>query len=117
MSRKENFTALKLPINGELIKEIVSRLVSKVNPQKIIMFGSHAYGRPTKESDLDLLIIKNTKLSLSKRYGMVSDALYPRFFPIDFIVRTPAEIKKRLSGFDPFIKEVLSQGKVLYEKK
>lgn len=108
---------LRAPINSELLKEITSRIVAKVNPQKIIMFGSHAYGKPTKESDLDLLIIKNTKMSLSERYGMVSDALYPRFFSIDFVVRTPAEIKKRLSGFDPFIKEVLSRGKVLYEKK
>ena len=45
------------PINEELIKEIKNRIVSEVHPEKIILFGSYAYGTPTKDSDVDLLVI------------------------------------------------------------
>lgn len=106
---------LKFPINQKLLDEITDRIVEKINPLKIILFGSFAYGKPNKDSDLDFFIIKKTKLPFRKRYGMVSDALYPRMIPMDFIVKTPKEINERLKKFDPFIKEVLKRGKVLYE--
>jgi len=105
------------PVDASLLKEITRRIVAKVKPLKVILFGSYAYGKPNKDSDLDLFIIKNTKLPASKRYALVSSALNPRIMGMDFIVRTPKEIENRLSGFDPFLEEVLSKGKVLYEKK
>ena len=104
------------PVNERVLKEITRRLVKEIKPEKIVLFGSYAYGQPSKDSDLDFLIIKNTKLPASKRYSLVSDVLYPRLIPMDFIVRTPAEIKDRLKGFDPFLREVLDKGKILYEK-
>lgn len=107
---------LRPPVTRQLIKEITRRIVSKIKPEKVILFGSYAYGKPGKDSDLDLFIIKNTGLSVSKRFGMVSDALYPRMIPMDFIVKSPQEIKIRLNSLDPFIKEILTRGKVLYEK-
>ncbi|MBI5701311.1 nucleotidyltransferase domain-containing protein [Candidatus Saganbacteria bacterium] len=114
---EEKGTNLEPPVNSRLLKEITRRIVAKIDPEKIILFGSHAYGNPNKDSDLDLFIIKNTKLPASKRYAMISDALFPRLVPMDFIVRAPKEIDSRLKGFDPFIKEVLNKGKTLYERK
>lgn len=108
---------LKPPVNRKLLKKITRRIVTKIKPDKIILFGSYANGRPNKDSDLDLFVIKNTSLPPSKRFGMLSDILYPRLIPMDFIVKTPREIRDRLKGFDPFIKEIMNHGKVLYEKK
>lgn len=108
---------LQPPVNRKLLKEITRRLVAGVKPKKIILFGSYAYGRPHKDSDLDFLIIKETRMSVTKRFGLVSDALYPRTIPMDFIVKTPHELEVRLKGFDPFLNEVINRGKVLYEKK
>lgn len=116
MKRKEK-EILKPPVNEELLNEITRRIVEKVRPEKIILFGSYAHGKPNKDSDLDLLIIKNTNLPASKRFGIVSDALYPRLIPMDFIVKTPREINNRLKGFDPFLKNIINNGKVLYDKK
>ncbi len=104
------------PITRQLIKEITRRIVLKIKPEKIILFGSYAYGKAKKDSDLDLFIIKKTRLSVSERFGMISDCLYPRMIPMDFIVKNPQEIKIRLNSLDPFLKEILTRGKVLYEK-
>ena len=117
MAKAKQNMIIKQPVDAKLLKEITRRVVDKVKPDKIILFGSYVHGKPNKDSDLDLFVIKNTRLPASKRFAMVSDALYPRLIPMDFIVKTPKEIKRRLEAFDPFIKDVLKQGKVLYEKK
>jgi len=117
MKKQKNGKTIKPPVNKQLLDEITERIVKEVKPEKIILFGSHAYGKPIKDSDLDFFIVKKTKLPVSKRFGMVSDALFPRLIPMDFVVRTPQEIDSRLKGFDPFLNEVLNRGKILYEKK
>ena len=73
-------------------------------------------GKVNKDSDLDLLIIINTKEKGIKRYAMVSELLEPRKIPMDIIVKTPEELKHRTKLFDPFIRNILKTGKVLYEK-
>jgi len=107
---------LRPPVDKKLLKEIVRRVVAKIRPEKIILFGSYANGRTNKDSDLDLFVIAKTSLPVSKRFGLISDALYPRLIPMDFIVKTPEEVRERLEGFDPFIKNVLNHGKILYAK-
>lgn len=97
----------------KLIGNIVNKAAKEVKPLKIILFGSYAYGQPNKDSDVDLLFIKDTKLSRIKRYSWVSDKI-ERLFPMDILVKTPAEIKKRLAMGDPFYKEIFKKGKVLY---
>lgn len=104
------------PLNKSLINTISKRLVKNLDVVKIILFGSYVSGKPTKNSDLDLLVIVNTKEKGIKRYAMVSELLEPRKIPMDIIVKTPDEIKKRIKMFDPFIRNILKTGKVLYEK-
>lgn len=100
-----------------ILNLIVRRLVENLDIEKIILFGSYVKGIYTKDSDIDLLVIVNTKEKGIKRYAMVSEILEPRKIPMDIIVKTPVEIKKREKFFDPFIKNIYMTGKVLYEKK
>ena len=97
-----------------LLREIAQKVVQAFRPKNIILFGSYAYGKPTSDSDLDLLVIMETRDRPAERIRKVSDLFDPRPLPMDFIVLTPSEIRHRLSGFDPFLEEVLEKGQRLY---
>jgi len=99
---------------SETIDEIVKRITEKFNPFKVILFGSYAYGSPTKDSDIDLLIIKESSLPIHHRTKEVRRILRGMKVAVDIIVYTPEEIKK-WEGIDTaFITGVLKKGKVLY---
>ncbi|OGO31790.1 MAG: hypothetical protein A2136_03735 [Chloroflexi bacterium RBG_16_54_11] len=98
-----------------LLQNILQRIVAGVQPEKIILFGSYAYGNPTADSDMDLLIIMDTTERPAERILAISRLLRPRPFPMDILVRTPAEIDKALEIGDSFIQEIITKGKVLYE--
>ena len=104
------------PITGAKIHKAARRIADAVNPEKIILFGSFAYGKPTPDSDVDLLVIMNSDLSAHARSVQVSEILNPRPFPVDIIVRTPAEVDERLRLGDCFFREIVRKGKVLYER-
>ncbi len=99
-----------------VIHEIVRRLVEGYRPQKIILFGSYAHGRPDEESDIDLLIIKQTEERFLQRMDRVRELAEGahRFIPFEPIVMTPGEIEQRLRIGDQFIAEILQKGEVLY---
>jgi predicted nucleotidyltransferase len=98
------------------LENIKQRLVEELVPQKIILFGSHACGRPTKGSDVDLLIVMESHERPAARAARVSKLLRPRPFPMDILVRTPEEIRYRLEIGDQFVHEIIERGKVLYER-
>jgi uncharacterized protein len=101
----------------ETLPGAIEILVSKLKPEKIILFGSYAYGNPTPDSDVDLLVIMKTRAKDIDRYIAVSNLLYPRQFPVDILVKTPREIElesKKKGNF--FLREILNKGKVLYER-
>ena len=83
------------PFRKSLINTILARLLANLDVVKVILFGSYVSGNPSKDSDLDLLIIINTKERGIKRYAMVSELLEPRKIPMDIIVKTPEEMKNR----------------------
>ncbi|MEW5693521.1 MAG: nucleotidyltransferase domain-containing protein [Candidatus Hydrogenedentota bacterium] len=103
----------------QLISEIVAKIVSSYKPSKIILFGSYVYGEPDKDSDIDLFIIKRTQeRPIDRRVNVrriVSDRT--RRIPFEPIVITPKELEKRIRVGDQFVEEILTKGKVLYEKK
>ncbi|MFH1564201.1 MAG: nucleotidyltransferase domain-containing protein [Nitrospirota bacterium] len=99
----------------EEVKKIVERLKSNYAPEKVILFGSLADGRARSESDIDLIIIKQTKEKPWERTARV-DAFISHNMPVDLLVYTPEEIEERLMMNDFFVKEVLEKGRVLYEK-
>jgi predicted nucleotidyltransferase len=102
------------PVSNQMVLDIVRRIVAGVQPEKIILFSSYAYSRPTPDSDLDLLIIMRTNARSVDRVVAVSRLLRPRPFPLDILVRTPQEIDEALAREDNFIKEIINRGKVLY---
>src|SRR5215216_4553334 len=105
------------PPVAETLPAAIDRIVSKLKPEKIILFGSYAYGTPTPDSDVDLLVIMKTKAREIDRYVAVSNLLYPRQFPVDILVKTPREIEEashKRGNF--FMREILTKGKVIYER-
>lgn len=94
----------------------MQKIVDDLKPEKIILFGSYAYGKPNPNSDVDLLVILKTRDPLKERSWKVSRLLLPRPFPVDILVRTPKEIKDALKSGDFFIQEIVTRGKVLYER-
>lgn len=71
------------------IGAIVNRLVSSFDVEKIVLFGSYVTGKQTKDSDIDLFVLLNTRKKGIERYAMVSEVLEPRKIPMDLIVKTP----------------------------
>jgi uncharacterized protein len=94
----------------------VKKLVRTLQPEKIILFGSYAYGQPTPDSDVDLLVIMETDKQGSERSWQVAQLLIPRPFPVDILVRTPQELKAGLEKGDCFLQEIVTKGQVLYER-
>lgn len=110
-ARRRNGRGTKL----QFLKHVVRQIVEGVHPDKIILFGSHAYGEPTKDSDVDLLVVMRSRKRPVERAIEVSRSIrfYP--FPMDILVRTPREIRHRTQMGDPFFQEVIRRGKILYE--
>jgi predicted nucleotidyltransferase len=90
-------------------------IAENYRPEKIILFGSYAYGNPTPESDVDLLIIADSEIPAWKLSAEISLKL-DHAFPIDIIVKSTREIEDRLANGDFFIQNILTSGKVLYER-
>ena len=101
---------------GKSLRPAIQKIIQELNPEKIVLFGSYAYGTPNPHSDVDLLVIMKTRSSHKDRSWAVSRLLLPRPFPVDILVKTPQEIEKALELGDFFVKEILTRGKVLYER-
>ncbi len=97
------------------IKKIVRRIARNYKPEKIYLFGSFAWGKPNRDSDIDLLIIKKTKQDFFQRNFAVRKII-DGVLPVDILVRTPEEVKKRLILGDFFYRDIVRKGKPLYEK-
>ncbi len=113
----DNMAPRGLPPVAETLPVALENLIREVNPEKVILFGSYAYGNPTPDSDVDLLVIVRTDESYRERYMRVVRALRPRLFPLDLIVRTPEEVEEALQTFSPFLREILTRGICLYERE
>ncbi len=104
----------------ESAKRLIGTLVQKIrdsyHPDKIILFGSYAYGTPDRDSDLDLLIIKETKdRPIDRRVAVARILSDPKLLiPVELLVLTPMEIDERLKIGDQFLKEIVAKGDVLY---
>ncbi len=99
-----------------IIQKMVEKIVSDYTPQKVILYGSYAYGTPHRDSDIDLLIIKDTPERFLDRWAAIRRILSDptRTVPLETLVLTPEEVDRRLTIGDQFIAEILEKGKVLY---
>jgi predicted nucleotidyltransferase len=101
-------------ISQRTISSFARQVARQFNPQKIILFGSYAYGKPTEDSDVDMLVIMPFKGKGAHKATEILLATDPHF-PIDLLVRTPEQIRTRIKLGDFFIREITQKGKVLYE--
>lgn len=99
----------------QTITDIVNTIASNFDPDKIILFGSHAWGEPSNDSDIDLLVVKETNNTQSLRQE-IDRALFPRSFPLDILVCRPHQIEADYRDGDFFMRAVIDQGKVIYER-
>ena len=99
----------------EEIRHQVQVIADEFDPLKIILFGSYAWGNPTPESDVDLMIIVDSEKPTRQLESEIS-ILLDHAFPMDLIVRTKQEVEKRLAMGDYFIEDIINKGKVLYER-
>ncbi len=102
-------------ITQEEIKKVAERIGKKYKPEKIILFGSYAWGKPTHDSDVDLFIIKETE-NTRETAREIDGSIFPRSFPIDLIVYTPVQLKKEVDLEEPFVSKVTKKGKILFIK-
>lgn len=95
---------------------IVTKLRNHYQPQRIVLFGSWAHGKADSDSDIDLLIIKDTRERLIDRCAHVRRILSSRkrTVPLEVLVLTPGELEQRLATGDQFIADILKSGRVLH---
>jgi predicted nucleotidyltransferase len=97
-----------------VIRRYARAIGERFRPDRVILFGSYAYGTPHEDSDVDLLVVMPTWNEHSQAVQIRMALTAP--FPIDLLVRTPKEMKWRLGEGESFLTEVTSRGKILYEK-
>ena len=97
------------------IRRFARRIAERFQPDKIILFGSYAYGQPHEESDVDLLVIMRTKNAIDQSIRI--SLAFERLFSFDLIVRTPWQIEHGLKDDNWFLREIIEKGKVLYEAR
>lgn len=107
---------LKQTRTSQIISDIVKRIRTDCNPDKIILFGSYAKGTPRFDSDIDLLVIKDSNLRRDERDKEIRKSLKDIRFPLDIFVYTPREVDEysRLKG--SFLSTIFKEGRVLYER-
>jgi len=117
-SSNEPIPSWYTPITEDMLHEMTRRIVEAFEPEKIVLLGSYAYGQPEFHSDIDLLVVTNRhrRKSVFERDRLVATAARPPGVAMDVIVRTLTEVAHRLKIGDPFFREVMTRGQVLYKK-
>jgi predicted nucleotidyltransferase len=96
------------------IQQIVQQIVDRFRPQQVILFGSYAYGQPTTDSDVDLLVVMQTEENPLHTAARISAAVdHP--FPLDILVIRPPDLLIALQEKNIFETEVMKKGIILYE--
>jgi predicted nucleotidyltransferase len=97
-----------------VIRRFARQVAERFQPEKIILFGSYAYGTPHADSDVDILVIMPARNQLDQAVKIELACDPP--FPLDIIVRTPHNMQWRLAEGDSFLREITTKGRILYEK-
>ncbi len=105
---------VKTDVTLKGIHRVVQQIVARFHPQKVILFGSYAYGAPTKDSDVDLLVVMETDENPMHMAGLISAAIeHP--FPLDILVMTPSRLEAYLNEGAVFATQLIEKGAVLHE--
>ena len=99
------------------IRLLCDAIVREFHPEKIVLFGSYAYGRPQSDSDVDLLVVMPFEGSPFRQASVILGHIVHSVgvLPMDLLVRTPKQVRERLKMGDGFMRQIIERGKVLYE--
>ena len=101
-------------IEIDSIQQLAAQIVREFQPERVILFGSYAYGTPSPDSDVDLLIVMPCEGKETRKAIEILHTINPKI-PVDLLVRTPEHLRQRLAWNDFFLQEVVEKGRVLYE--
>jgi len=101
-------------IEMQKIRDLSSRIAREFNPDRIILFGSYAYGTPTDDSDVDLLVVLPFQGKAVRKAIEIRNRVDARM-PLDLLVRTPNQVAERVAMNDWFMREIVEKGQTLYE--
>jgi len=106
-------------ISLERVKEMAQQIVDQFAPSRIYLFGSYAYGQPTADSDVDLLVVMASSDPNKPAFQMAAKIrhMLPRDISIDIVVRDPKDFEARVQGFDGFMSTIAQQGLLLYSRE
>lgn len=99
----------------QVIQNAASKIAAEFDPEKIILFGSWAWGTPGPDSDVDLFVVKETA-NTRELARQIDGALFPRRVPMDILVYTPSGLERRLQMRDFFVRDIIRKGRTLYER-
>lgn len=103
-------------LSPEMLQEVTRRIVSAVHPEQIVLFGSHAWGQPTEDSDLDLMVILDQSDQPGyRRATEIYRSLRGLKIPIEVVVRTRAEMNRGMAVKTSLERRVVEQGRLLFE--
>jgi predicted nucleotidyltransferase len=102
-------------VSIEAIRSLSNRIAAEFAPERIILFGSYAYGTASEDSDVDLLVILPFEGKGFRKSLEILNTIDPPF-PVDLIARQPDDTDRRYLQGDPLIREALDRGSVLYER-
>ena len=97
------------------VVELSQRIAREFNPDKIILFGSYAYGTPKEYSDVDLLVIMPFEGSAFHKSLEIEELVDSPFY-LDVVVRRPDDAERRYHEGDPLIQDAFDRGRVLFER-
>lgn len=116
-------TSFKIPplkerkrIPMRVIRAVAKQIANNFSPDEIILFGSYAYGKPTPWSDVDLLIVMETPKGELETSMEIVESLPPTLFSLNILARDRRTIELRKKMGDAFMREITSQGKLLYAR-
>ncbi len=103
-------------VSREQLEQLSQRIAQEFRPERIVLFGSYAYGEPHAGSDVDLLVVLPFEGSSLRKSLEILERVNPSF-PVDLIVRSPEDTERRLQQGDPLIREALGRGQELFRRE
>jgi uncharacterized protein len=99
-----------------VLDKMIHRIVERFQPDRVILFGSHATGKATGESDIDLLVVMAVEGSRRSKANEIDLALADRTVPIDVVVVTPGQFERERNMIGTIVREAVREGKTIYER-
>lgn len=102
-------------IDESLLREITRRVVEAVHPEKVVLFGSYAWGVPTEDSDLDLfVVVPHSDQPIYHRIRSAYKALRGLRIPVDIVMQTQSEVDRAKTVKTSLVKKVFEEGRILH---